>query len=172
MISTYKFNHRFLDHINTGWKVYMPALNWALRESFRKQTDEGIYDTFVNPAEIYFTYSIDYTKGEVTVSIFRKIKMECSEWDPLVPMLTNTEKLPCHAGGQTVVESVMGTAARIDNERPEEARITAAANVVQVLEGICVKYLQDQAAKITSREYGNSIYNDRYQLCYEDMGNV
>lgn len=168
MIKEYKFNHRLLDHINTGWKVYMPALNWALRKAYREQTDEGIFDSLVNPAELYFTYAIDFEKAEVTVSIFRSTKMEFGNWDPKVPMLTNTEKLPCHEGGPAVVESVMGTAQRIELERPMEARIGAAANVVRVLEGICVSYLRDQADRIDQREYENRLHSDRYQLCYEE----
>lgn len=156
VIRKHRFNHRILDHLNTGFYVYMPALNWALERAF-DASDRSFYSHSAQPAMFQFEYVMNYTRAEVTVNVYRSGNDE--------PVLTSSKLLPCTAGGPTVTDSVMKTAFRIDESSIEQARITAAGNVVKVLEDICVSYLSDKADQIKIRTK-DDIYIDRYQLCY------
>lgn len=169
MIKVYKFNHRLLDYINTGHTVYMPALNWAMRDSYAKQTVSGMYDGWVNSAEIYFTHSINYETAEVFVSIYRKTIMEGSGWDPKDPLVVHKEFLPCHDQGPSSVASVMQLAKKVAEDHPARDRLAAAATIVRVLNGICVAHLKHMADRISQREHASDLHNDRYQLSYEEV---
>lgn len=153
---THKFNHRILDQLNTGFFVYQKALNWALEREHHRKNPGAWFERLHTCSELHFEYTIDFEKGTVSVAIFRRGDL----------LLTQTEDLPCVEGGPAVIESVMGACIRIETDKPESAKISAAGNVVQALEGICKAYLRAEANRIDNREFGNELFHDRYQLCY------
>uniref|UniRef100_A0AB39CD78 Uncharacterized protein n=1 Tax=Pseudomonas phage RVTF4 TaxID=3236931 RepID=A0AB39CD78_9VIRU len=157
---THKFNHRILDHLNTGFNVYSPAIQWAIKNTLNERGDEVLIIPMINPAMLSFEYTINYKDATVTCEMF----MAGIEG----AVMSNTKKLPCTEGGPVVIESVMGTVRRIEEERPEQARIGAAAGVVQVLEDLCCQHLQYQIDKIKNRAYENNLWADRYQLTYKE----
>jgi hypothetical protein len=155
--ATHKFNHRLLDQLNTGYNLYMPALNWALRKGCEARGDIFLHDTLTNPAELSFAYTINFDTAHVTVDVFR------SSIDG--PVITNTKALPCADGGVVVVQGVMTVTKRLETDNPKSAKINAAMAVTQALESICVDYLEEQIAKIKDRD-NNPLFADRYTLSY------
>lgn len=155
VIKSYRFNHRLLDQLNTGFHVYMPALNHALRKESERSGD-GYHGYCAQPARLQFEYVLNYTRGCVTINIY---------FDGQVA-ITETKSLPCCEGGSVVVRSVMDMTLKSHENAPEEARISAAGFTVIAIEGLCADYLRSLADKIAKREHKDSVFGDRYALCY------